>query len=55
MEKISPDFQVPVSGLENSSRNLESISPAITIPNNVFLQKATKINFVSKRLHLFPP
>jgi|TARA_X000001036_G_scaffold362991_1_gene346715 hypothetical protein len=35
MEKISPDFQVPISGLENSSRNLESISPAITIPNNV--------------------
>ena len=35
MKIISRDFQVPVSGLENSSWNLEPIPPAITIPNNL--------------------
>jgi hypothetical protein len=35
IEKRSPYFQVPDSGLENISWNLAPISPAITIPNNM--------------------
>ena len=35
MEKMSLYFQVPDSGLENISFNLEPISPAIKIPNNM--------------------
>jgi hypothetical protein len=35
IEKRSPYFQVPDSGLEKLSWNLAPITPAIKIPNNV--------------------